>query len=133
MWKIKVINKKWAAVSYGNGSPHILPNPFEMAKEYCMLDASGKVPVPCLVYDVLPYEENHPDLVRWFEALITQNSPTKIYYRSNPARFKELVEPLDFSKPYDQSVIDKIQAEFSGVIQKQQINADDLINAELSE
>ena len=130
--KIKVINKKWAAITYNTGSPRIEPNPFEMAKEYCILDANGKVPVPSFSYDVYKFEDNYPDLVCWFEALGFQNS-SKIHYRSNPTRFRELVEVLDFSKPYDQSIVDKIQAEFTGVVVKQELNADDLINAELSE
>lgn len=133
--KIKAINKYFAEITYGNSSPRVEPNPFEMAKQHCILDATRfkSLSLPRTGYDVYRFEDDYPDLAEWFLALSFHNSPTKINYRANPALFKELVEPLDFSKPYDQRIIDDIQSQFAGISQKLEINADDIINAELSE
>lgn len=131
--RIKILNKHLAAITWGNSTPVIEGNPFEMAKQYCILDAYNKLPLPRSVSFILRFEDDYPDLQRWYGALTNPNSPTKISYRANPARFRELVEPLDFSKPFDEKLVESIKQEFSGVSKKLEINADDLINAELAD
>ncbi len=133
--KIKAVNKYFAEVTYGNGTPYIETNPFEMAKQHCILDATRhkSLSVPRFAYDVNKFEEDYPDLAYWFLSLSFHNAPTKMNYRSNPTLFKELVEPLDFSKPFNQMVVDDITAQFTGKEVKQEVNIDDIINAELSD
>lgn len=131
--KIKILNKYFAAVSYG-GSPYIEPNPFEMAKQFCLFEVEkNNLPLPRFNYDTNKFEDDYPDLCAWVCGLTQPNSPTKVVFKSNPNRFRELVEPLDFSKPYDNKLVQDIHREFIGAAVKVEINADDLINAELDE
>ncbi len=132
--KIKVLNKYFALITYSAGSPRIEPNPFELAKQFCLMEVEkNNLPLPRFNYDVYKFEDDYPDLAAWLCSLTQPNSPTKVAFKSNPQRFRELVEPLDFSKPYDKNLIQEIHNEFSTVMKKQEINADDLINAELTD
>lgn len=112
--RIKVINKYFALIWYGSGSPGIEPNPYEMAKQYCMLSRKS-LPLPRYGYDVYKFEDDYPDLVYWWET--AQNHT------------REVVEPLDFSLPFDPTVFPIIHSPKK----KPGLNPDDLINAELAD
>lgn len=131
--KVRVINKYFVEVTYETGTPYIVPNPFEMAKQHCILDATRwkSLSLPRFGYDVYNFDRIAPDLLQWCYSLGFQNSPTKINWRSNPELFKQLVEPLDFSKPFDQDVVDRIKEQFTVDVKQAQLDATDFINAEL--
>lgn len=133
--KIKVLNKHFAAIWYGAGAPRIEPNPFEMAKQYCLLDAKDiKVDRPYFSYSPdYRLQDDFPDLFAWHDALTYQNPASKVNFRLNPDRFRQMVEPLDFSKPYDQKAVDAIHAEFSGGNTKRAVDPAEIIEAELFE
>ena len=134
-YKLKTINKHFALEETVYSRRSIIPNPFELSKQMVLLRViiGKKIPLPYTAYSCYKYEEDYPDLIKWFEGLTQPNSPSKIDFRRNPKRFRELVEPLDFSKPYDQSVVDAIHKEFEGVSKTQEIDASDMIAAELEE
>lgn len=131
--KIKVLNKHFAAIWTGSRTPRIEPNPFEMTKHWCLLDAKG----PSIDLPYISYSPDHlledicPDLFRWRDALCYQNPPSKVNFRTDPGLFRELVEPLDFSKPYDPEAVQAIHARFSVDNTSRRIDAQDLIDAEL--
>lgn len=116
--KIKVINKYFALITYGKSSPYVEPNPFEMAKQYCILQSTraNKLPLPRTGYDVYKFEDDYPDLVRWWEVL--QYAPV------------DIIESVDFSKPYDAAIKNSFTVKKQ---EKIEINSDDIINAELAE
>lgn len=133
--KIKVLNKYFMLVEYGHRSPVIEPNCFELAKQACILDATrGKsLPLPHTGYSPnWMFQDDYPDVFDWLAGLSYQNPPSKVSFRSNPQRYRELVEPLDFSKPFDRSVVEAIHAEFTaGGRSKVDISGHDILHGDL--
>jgi hypothetical protein len=116
--KIKVLNKYLALVTYGNGSPRMEANPFELTKQSVLYEQKSKnLPLPRFGLDNYRFEDDYPDLILWW-----QNSNILP---------PEIIEGLDFSKPYDSELINKYKNERKS-IKKIEINADDLIDAELN-
>lgn len=114
MVKLTIINKHFMAV-HDSGSSRIEPNIYEVAKAFCLASARGllskHLPYSNGVIDYR-YEECAPDLFKWYYALTGDNSPGKVGFRSNPNLFFKLVEPLDFSKPYDPQLVESIRSQF---------------------
>jgi hypothetical protein len=119
MWiKIKVLNKHLAFITYGSGSPQFIANPFELAKQQVIYEKTkSNLPLPRFGLDLYYLEEDYPDLIHW--------------WNNAGVLPMEVLETVDFSKPYDDNLINQY---WKPKQQKQiAINADDLINAELSE
>ena len=115
--KIKVLNKHLALVTYGNSSPRMEANPFELTKQAILYEQKSKsLPLPRFGLDNYKFEDDYPDLVLWWE-----------FAKVLPP---EIIEGLDFSKPYDSELINKYRQE-KKAIKQIEINADDLINEEL--
>lgn len=133
--KVKVLNRHFALIDYGHGAPRVEPNPFELAKQACLLDAArgGSLPLPHFGYwPDWRMEGSHPDLFKWMSALMHQNPPSRVSFRLNPQRFRELVEPLDFSRPFDERVVKSIQAEFTaGGAVRAEVSGEDILHGEL--
>jgi hypothetical protein len=131
MHEYKVLNKTLMLERHHTNEPwRVVPNVFEAVKAYCIADAKNafKDYLPCFVVDGREIE----NLERWRLALTKDNPPEKVNFRLNPERFIELVTPLDFSKPFNQEVVDKIRAEFvvnkataSAVIDAEDIELDE--------
>lgn len=116
--KIKVLNKYLALVTYGKGSPHFEPNPFELAKQQVIYEKmKSNLPLPRFGLDLYKFEDSYPDLIHW--------------WNNAGVLPMEVLETLDFSKPYDNVLIMKYWKPKEQ--KKVEINADDLINAELEE
>ena len=114
----KIINKHLMATRrHSNGHWEIGPNIFETAKAWVIADAYGRLAgflpysVPDLGWPSMPDDWTQR---LWPVALRRDNPPGRFDPRINPDRFRELVEPLDFSKPYDDAVADRIRVEFMG-------------------
>ena len=109
--KLKPLNKHFCVRD--DGQRRVVPNPFELCKQRCLMEA-GRVVVdlPYFPYAPYEYEESHPDLFHWLDALSRKNPPYDRRYKVDPKRFRELVEPLDFSKPFDRAAVEAIWAEF---------------------
>ena len=118
---IKVLNKQLAFIAYGDGSPHMVENPFETAKAVCVYETNKKnLPLPRFGYDIYRFEDSYPDLVRWYEAL----------RKRLPYENSHLV---DFSKPFNEKLVEEVCLKNTEKKGKIQINPDDLINAELED
>lgn len=119
--KISVINK---SLMHYNG--RILPNIFEMVKAYCLAHEKGALSkyLPYIdgVSDYL-FEDNYPDLFKWRAALTSDNPPEKVNFRTDFERYRQLVEPIDFSKPYDDELANSIRQQFA-VKQSKKVEAD---------
>lgn len=102
----------------GNESSRTEANPFELAKQSVLYKQKAKnIPLPHFGLDLYRFEDDYPDLVMWWE-----------YAKVLPA---DILEAIDFSKPYDSDLINKYRAQKS--IKKVEINADDFVNAELED
>ena len=131
--KLRVLNKFFCE-RHERGQRTVVPNPFELAKQRCIMEA-GKVAVdlPYFPYGCYEYEDDYPQLTQWLEALTRRNPPDDTKYRANPARMRELLEPLDFSKPFDAAAAAAIWEEFRATPQgRALIDADDIVDRELA-
>lgn len=115
-YKIKVLNKYLAYITYKNSAPRLEANPYELAKHQVIYEKTkSNLPLPRIGLDLYRFEDDYPDLVLWWQ-----------YASILPL---EILETLDFSKPYDDELIARY---FKPKEQKKsEWNADDLINAEL--
>lgn len=116
--KVKILNKYLAFVSYGNRAPKFEANPFELAKQQVIYEKTkSNLPLPRFGLDLYKFEDDYPDLIHWWN-----------HAGVLPL---EILETIDFSKPYDDNLI----AQYSKPKEqkKVELNADDLINAELGE
>lgn len=118
MIKIKVLNKYLAFVTYNNSLPKFEANPFELAKQQVIYEKTkSNLPLPRFGLNLYYLENDYPDLIHWW------NNASVLPM--------EILETLDFSKPYDDALI--AQYSKSKEKKKVEINADDLINAELDD
>ena len=128
MIEIKVLNKYLAleirhkknssGVMCTLGSPSVVANPYELVKQERMLEATGrKLPVPRFGCETYYLDLN--DLDAWSCGV--------------RGLTRDQIEPLDFSKPYDEELMKELHKSAPQTQTKQELNADDLINAELEE
>lgn len=107
---IQVINKHLA--KHGNA---IIPNPFEATKAYLIAHAENKLTkhlphsVSVLIYPYDSPEDIGYNLHKWYQALMSYGL---IDYSKNPKLFRELVENIDLSKPFDPVVAESISSKF---------------------
>ena len=125
--KIRVLNKYLALETSMRegvgavGAPRMVANPYELVKQERMLEASGRsLPLPRFGVDTYWLKMESEDLEWWS--------------RGVRGLSREQIEPLDFSKPYDDELIKKLHCEApKSKKEKIEINSDDLLNAELSD
>lgn len=120
-YTLKILNKHFMLVTPSIGAPRIEPNVFELLKQYAIMEATNiKLPLPRFGYsEHYKYQDDYPDLDAWYCAV-------KKYSR-------EFIETLDFSKPFNPEVFVGVSEKESASKKKMELNADDLINAELDE
>lgn len=128
--KLKVINKYFCFAwreYMENGkkvsqTKTIIPNPFELSKQYCVLQASGKkLELPHNGYSLwYEYEDDYPDFYKWCEAVY------------NKCFDIEAISKMDFSKPFDEEVVKAAMGKKPDK-NNLKIDASDIIEAELSE
>jgi len=109
--EIKVLNKTLAFVTSGKSYPIFEGNPFELARQQVIYEKTkSNLPLPRYGLDLYRFEDSYPDLIRWWD-----NAGVLPI---------EILETLDFSKPYDSDLINKYRKQ--KVQKKIEINTDDL-------
>lgn len=98
VYNLKPISKQLMVRTINGGHTEILPNIFEGVKAYCITHAKGGlkkyVPYTLGVLEYI-YEEDYPDLFRWYELA--------------PLMDEETLLSADFSKPFDEELAAKLR------------------------
>lgn len=133
-YETKILNKNFMLIRKNSGSWRLTHNIIETTKQYCLWHATGQAEkyLPISV-EIIDYrlEETFEDLFKWGYALRTNWDTCN--YQSDSALFRQLVEPLDFNKPYDQAVIDAIRAQFKGKKQVKEVDSSEIEQAVFEE
>jgi hypothetical protein len=132
--KVKIINKMLMSVQWREGeSRHVMPNLFEAAKAFCVAHAKGlAIELPYFV-GVLDHRlaETYPQLGDWYSAFTSDNPPQKVSFQGKADKLKELIEPIDFFKPYDATLAESIRSQFTTASSRRAVDAQELLEAEL--
>lgn len=109
-WTYKAINRNLAVMRLNIGDTfRLIPNPWEFTKAYIIADAESKWDqyLPLTIGNSIETESPQGrDLELWRIWL------TGGQFRTNPSLFRQLVEPLDLSKPFDEKLAREISEKF---------------------
>ncbi len=131
----KVLNSRLIAYRRNkNCSWDIRDNIFETVKAYCIWDAKGSAEnylprfVPYVDKDVFPH------LYDWREAFSSDNSPSVVSFKGKDKELAETIKDIDFSKPFNSELADKVRSQFLSSPRKTvSVDADLIIQGELGE
>ena len=129
----KVINKH-LMLSRNGGSWRVEPNVFEAVKAECVWSAkeSSSQYLPRFVIHI--DEETQPDLCQWRMAFSSDNSPEAVSYRGRDLELAQDLATVDFSKPFDASLAERIRAKYAKVARApSNVDADLIVHGELAE
>lgn len=119
--KYTVLNKH-LMVSENGGTARMLPNIYETVKAECIADSKGKLRKYLPYLRVYFSEYDFPDLAQWRGAFSSDNPPGKLIFNS---KLEEYLQDVDFSKPYDPVLVERIRKHFvSGISVKIDVDYD---------
>lgn len=113
-FEFKVINKSIMLTRPNNRCSWVVePNIFEAVKAEVIWDAKypSKQYLPRfrLFFDT----EKYPQLLDWRDAFSSDNIPGTFSFRGRGSELAELIEQIDFSKPYNKQLAESIRAKFT--------------------